>query len=96
MGWGCYPSVIYYLWERGILSRFGEGGGGKLGFSMKTMLRAYMYIPSSQAKISLHSSSEDYICKQWNRKTCLQTTCSQMFNTPPSLSFFSLVKLKVI
>lgn len=25
MGWGCYPSVIYYLWERGILSRFGEG-----------------------------------------------------------------------
>lgn len=89
MGWGCYPSVLYYLWERGILSRFGEGEQvGLFHENYVACLHVYtIFAGKPLAKI---------LCKQWNRKTCLQTTCSQMFNTPPSLYLFSLIKLKVI
>lgn len=52
----------FELWAGDTILQFyiiyGRGGscqdlgrGSKLGFSMKTMLRAYMYIPSSQANL---------------------------------------------
>lgn len=41
---------LYIIYGRGGSCQ-DLGRGSKLGFSMKTMLRAYMYIPSSQANL---------------------------------------------
>lgn len=84
----------FELWAGDAILQFyiiyGRGGscqdlgrGSKLGFSMKTMLRAYMYIPSSQANLQRR-----FYVSNGTEKLAYRLLVPKCLTLPPLFIFF--------